>query len=122
MRYDQNEESGKNVEDRRGQGGGGFPGGIQIPMGGGGMSLTTMLIVGAVMLLFGFNPLDILTGGRGGGVPDMPQMPRMDPNARQHRWHQYPGAPRRRSIRSTDPGAADEGRYEGLCRPRPEGH
>ena len=38
-----------------------MPGGIQIPMGGrGGFSLTTLLIIGALMLLFGINPLDLI--------------------------------------------------------------
>ena len=75
MRYDDQDRESGNVEDRCGQGGRGgfpFPGGgrIQIPMGGsGGFSFTTLLIIGAVMLLFGINPLDILRGGvpRGGG-------------------------------------------------------
>ena len=57
MRYDDKDRESENVEDRRGQGGGGgfgMPGGIQIPIGGkGGFSLTTMLILGAIMLLFG---------------------------------------------------------------------
>ncbi len=81
MRYDDDDRQSKNVEDRRGQGGGGFrfPGGgggrgIQIPIGGkGGMSLTTLLILGAIMLFFGINPLDVLLGG-GQGFPDI-QMP-----------------------------------------------
>ena len=70
MRYDDKDRESDNVEDRRSQGGGGggfrFPGGggrgIQIPMGrgGGGFSITTLLIVGAIMLLFGLNPLDLL--------------------------------------------------------------
>ena len=82
MRYDENDRESSNVEDRRGQGGGGmFGGGGGIPMGGrGGFSITTMLIIGALMLLFGLNPLDLLTGGGGGGI-DMsrvPQMPQMD--------------------------------------------
>jgi uncharacterized protein len=81
MRYDDRDQSSQNVEDRRGQsgGGGGGGGGMSFPMGGGkgGFSLTTMLIVGALMLLFGFNPLDMLGGG-GGSVPNLPQMPRMD--------------------------------------------
>jgi hypothetical protein len=85
MRYDEQDRESKNVEDRRGQGGGGmFPGGggIQIPMGGkGGLSLTTLLILGAIMLFFGINPLDILRGG--GGLPDLggqvPQLPRSEP-------------------------------------------
>jgi predicted metalloprotease len=86
--YDQDRES-SNVEDRRGQGGGmfgGSRGGLQIPipMGGGargGFSLTTMLIIGALMLLFGLNPLDLLRGG-GPDMSQVPQMPRVDPGAR----------------------------------------
>lgn len=90
MRYDDSDRESDNVEDRRGQGGGGgfrFPGsggrGIQIPMGrgGGGFSITTLLIIGAVMLLFGLNPLDLLRGGGGGGgfnFPDLPQNQRID--------------------------------------------
>jgi predicted metalloprotease len=59
-------------------------------MGGGrgGMSITTLLIIGALMLLFGVNPLDILKGGDGGPGPgggqfpggqvQLPPMPRVD--------------------------------------------
>lgn len=81
MRYDDQDRESKNVEDRRGQGGGfQLPGGrgIQIPIGGGGMSITTMLIVGAIMLLFGLNPLDLLRGAGPGSFPDVPQMPRQE--------------------------------------------
>ena len=71
MRYDDQDRESSNVEDRRGQRSGfPFPGrGIRIPIGGrgGGFSITTLLIIGAVMLMFGINPLDILTGGSGGG-------------------------------------------------------
>jgi uncharacterized protein len=79
MRYDQNDRESSNVEDRRGQDGGGggfqFPGGggIQIPIGRGGFSITTLLIIGAVMLFFGINPLDVLLGPN--GQINMPQMP-----------------------------------------------
>ena len=75
MRYDQTDQESTNVEDRRGESGAGLGGGgIQIPMGGGGgMGLMSMLVIGAIMLLLGLNPLDILTGGGGGGVPGMPQ-------------------------------------------------
>ncbi|HRK17737.1 MAG TPA: neutral zinc metallopeptidase [Hyphomicrobiaceae bacterium] len=94
MRYDQNDQGSSNVEDRRGQRGGGMPGGIQIPIGGGGMGLMPMLIIGALMLLFGINPLDILTGGRGGGGQvEMPQMPRMEPQSRQAGGPNIPGLP-----------------------------
>src|SRR5262245_40421052 len=86
MRYDDQDRESSNVEDRRGQSdggggmfGGGGGGGIPIPIGRGGFSFTTMIIIGVLMLLFGLNPLDLITGGS--GAPDMsrvPQMPRMD--------------------------------------------
>ncbi|MCB1506548.1 MAG: neutral zinc metallopeptidase [Hyphomicrobiaceae bacterium] len=86
MRYDDQDRESSNVEDRRGQGGGGFPfpggRGIQIPIGGkGGFSITTLLILGAIMLFFGVNPLDILTGGGGRGF-DVPGLPRMEQSQR----------------------------------------
>ena len=103
MRYDDQDRESSNVEDRRGQRGGGmFPGGggrgmqIPIPTGGrGGFSFTTMLIVGALMLLFGLNPLDLITGGS--ATPDMgrvPQMPRVDqgPQAGRNPF-EIPGLP-----------------------------
>jgi predicted metalloprotease len=96
MRYDERDEESKNVEDRRGQGGGfgGMPGGIQIPMGGrGGMSLTSLLIIGAIMLLFGINPLEVLTGGGGGNFPNMPQMPRTETTQRPSAGDNIPGLP-----------------------------
>jgi predicted metalloprotease len=87
MRYDDSDRESSNVEDRRGQGGGSpFGRGgmrIPIPMGGGrgGFSITSLLIIGAVMLLFGINPLDILRGGLGGGGIEIPQFPRIDPGS-----------------------------------------
>ena len=78
MKYDPNDAQSTNVEDRRDQSGEGLGGGggMQLPIGGG-MGLTTMLIVGAVMLLFGFNPLELLGGGGAGGMPNLPQHPRV---------------------------------------------
>ena len=84
MRYDDQDRESSNVEDRRGQGGGGgmfggSGGGFSIPTGGrGGFSLTTLLIIGALMLLFGKNPLDLIFGGGGMDMGLVPQMPRMD--------------------------------------------
>ncbi|MET0568973.1 MAG: neutral zinc metallopeptidase [Hyphomicrobiaceae bacterium] len=101
MRYDEQDRVSKNLEDRRAEGGRGFgfpfPGGgrgIRIPMGGrrGGFSLTTLLIIGAIMLLFGINPLDLLRGGMGPNV-QMPPMPRSDPNTGQGRPYDIPGLP-----------------------------
>lgn len=79
MRYDDEDRQSKNVEDRRGQGGG-FPGGgIRIPIGGGGgLSLTSLLIIGALMLFLGINPLDVLLGGGSGGQIQMPRLPQTE--------------------------------------------
>lgn len=106
MRYDDQDRESGNVEDRRGQSGGGgmfrFPGGfgrgrggrVQIPFpmgrggGRGGFSITTLIIIGVVMWFLGFNPLKLLTGGGQGGLPDvsqMPQMPKFDRPTRQVR-------------------------------------
>ena len=98
MRYDENDRESSNVEDRRGQGDGGmFSGGrgMPIPVGGrGGFSLTTMLIIGALMLLFGLNPLDLLTGGGSIDMSRVPQMPQMDGGQSQRSGrNDIPGLP-----------------------------
>ena len=131
MRYDESDRESSNVEDRRGQGGGGFrfPGGgggrgIQIPIpmgrGGGGFSITTLLIIGAIMLLFGINPLDLLRGGGGFNFPEMPQNQRVDrpgggtnpfdipglPGSREAQPRpQQPGQPAQRTARPDDQAA-----------------
>ncbi|MBV1694890.1 MAG: zinc metallopeptidase [Hyphomicrobiales bacterium] len=108
MRYDKNDEESSNVEDRRGDtsGGGMMRGGmpIPIPMGGGGrggFSLTTMLILGALMLLFGINPLEVLTGGDQ-GAPQFPQTPRIERRIGEPDIAGLPGAQRAPASKSSD--------------------
>lgn len=94
MKYDPSDQQSSNVEDRRADGGdAGGGGGIQIPMGGGGMGLTTMLIVGAIMLLFGLNPLDLLNGDAGGGMPAPPSHTRVGNNGQSGGGYGIPGLP-----------------------------
>src|SRR5262245_57153459 len=74
MRLD-NERPSDNIEDRRGQGGGGFGfpqggGGMRIPVGGrGGMSLSTIAILVIIYFIakavFGIDLLALLNGGSG---------------------------------------------------------
>lgn len=116
MRYDDQDKESSNVEDRRGQGGGfgfPFPGagggrGIQIPIGGG-MSLTTLLIIGGIMLLLGINPLDILRGGitmpDGGGGQEVPDMPRSERQSRPTA-NDIPGLPGSREAQQQQGGAS----------------
>lgn len=108
MRYDKNDEESSNVEDRRGDtsGGGMMRGGmpIPIPMGGGGrggFSLTTMLILGALMLLFGINPIEVLTGGDQ-GAPQFPQTPRIERRMGEPDIAGLPGAQRAPASKSSD--------------------
>ncbi len=99
MRYDEHDEQSSNVEDRRGQGGGGmfrfpgFPSGgqrrrmrIPFPSGGrglrrgGGISIFWLIVMGVVLWMLGINPLPFLLGN---GVPNMGNMPRMPQYDRQ---------------------------------------
>lgn len=103
-----------NVEDRRGQGGrgggfrfpfprGGRGRGMRIPTGrgrGGGMSITTLLIIGAVMyFVFGLNPLDLLRGGvGGGGGVQAPQIDAGGGQTQQRPTFDIPGMPGSRTT------------------------
>ena len=61
----------KNLEDKRGSSGGGSGGGrLPLPRGRGGMSLTTLLIIGGIIWMMGGNPLSLLT--EGGGLQQLP--------------------------------------------------
>jgi predicted metalloprotease len=108
MRYGDDDRESQNVEDRRSERGPmfRFPGGgaegprIQIPLTGGG--LTTLLIIGAIMLFFGINPLDLLTQQ----YPDVPQLPQTEvpkaPGRQAQRGPDIPGLPGGTSVRSED--------------------
>ncbi|HRK25051.1 MAG TPA: neutral zinc metallopeptidase [Beijerinckiaceae bacterium] len=61
MRLDDVGES-TNVEDRRGDGGGGFGGGFGFPMRSGGLGFGTMIVLSLVAWAFGISP-SILIGG-----------------------------------------------------------
>ncbi len=88
MRWRQGPRS-DNIEDRRGQGGGGFgfPSGrgrrIRIPTGGkrGGMGIGGIIVVLVLMWLFGGNIGQILGPGGGGltQAPSQPQQPQIAP-------------------------------------------
>jgi predicted metalloprotease len=88
MRYGEGDLESDNVEDRRGGGGGVFRGGggIPIPLGGGGLSIGSLVLIGIVCLVLGINPLTLLTDG---GL-QIPNMPRPD---RQGAPQSAPGMP-----------------------------
>ncbi|MFO1123100.1 MAG: neutral zinc metallopeptidase [Hyphomicrobiales bacterium] len=75
MRLD-NEKPSENIEDRRGQGGGGFgfPGGggggmrrVNIPMGGGGFSIKTIIFLVIIYFILKMLGIDLLGGLNPGG-------------------------------------------------------
>lgn len=116
MRYDENDRRSSNVEDRRGEPGGGgglgfpFPGGnggIQIPMGSGrgGFSITWLLIIGAIMLFFGINPLDMLRGaGPNIGEIQLPRTAEQRPLPQSQRSpFEIPGLPGQKQQKSAQP-------------------
>lgn len=60
------ERPSQNIEDRRGMGGGfGMPGGgIRVPIGGrGGLGIGGIIVLLLLWLVFGINPLELLSGG-----------------------------------------------------------
>jgi len=111
MRYGDEDRESNNVEDRRGQRGPfgfpGFPGGgdgtrIQIPIGGGGISLSTLVIIGVIMLFLGINPLDLLSETQFPDVPQMPQSEQAPPRQASRQGPDIPGLPGGSRVRSED--------------------
>ena len=95
MRYGEGDRESENVEDRRGEAGGMFGGGgmggIPIPIGGGGLSITSLLVIGAICLMLGINPLELL--GSIDSAPRLPDIPRTSP--RSSSPFELPGAGQR---------------------------
>ena len=96
MRYSDNDRQSDQVEDRRGEDpgvraprGGMFP----LPIGGGGMSITTLIVVGVICLMLGINPLTLLTGE---GI-EIPNMPRPEQTQRRN-TQDVPGLPRQPRV------------------------
>jgi hypothetical protein len=114
MKLEDQEES-RNVEDRRGQGGGfRFPGGGG-PMtsggGRGGFGIITTLVLLGLALLFGFDPRIIMGGGAGGGGGVQIPMPRVDPGPERT---SVPGFPRTGGGGVLPPGQADPNDLRGF--------
>src|SRR5436190_892779 len=60
MRYGEGDRESENVEDRRGEGGGGMlgGGGLSLPIGGGGLSITSLIVIGVAAMGPFYCPLD----------------------------------------------------------------
>ncbi len=117
MRYGDEDRESDNVEDRRSERGPmfrfprGFPGGgggggtrIQIPIGGGGVSLTTLIVIGVIMWFLGINPLELLNEGQYPQVPQMPQQTEVPkaPGRQATRGPEIPGLPGGTAVRTED--------------------
>jgi len=77
MRLDDTEQS-DNIEDRRGEPGGGFGGGFGLPMGGGGLGIGTIVILGLIGWALGIDPRILISGGEilsGGTHVQQPMQP-----------------------------------------------
>jgi predicted metalloprotease len=92
MRYGDDDRESDNVEDRRADGAG-SGGRFAIPLGGGGLSLTSLLVIGAVCLMLGINPLELLSG-----IDSMPSLPRSDPTQPRRPVNDIPGLPGQNRI------------------------
>src|SRR5260221_13535597 len=73
MRYDDFRRSDE-IDDRRGDSGGGMGGGggFGLPMGGGGLGIGTIIVLGLVGYAFGIDPRILIGGAEiltGGGSP-----------------------------------------------------
>lgn len=109
MRYGDEDRESNNVEDRRSERGPmfRFPGGgqgrtVQIPIGGGGISLGTLVIIGVIMLALGVNPLDLLSEAQYPQVPQMPQSEHAPTRQANRGGPDIPGLPGGRSVRTQD--------------------
>jgi predicted metalloprotease len=94
MRYADDDRESDHVEDRRGEG---YGGGFALPLGGGGLSLTSLLVIGAVCLMFGINPLQLLSA-----IDGVPSMPRGEPVPTRRSADDIPGLPGQRSVAAHD--------------------
>src|SRR5688572_26724261 len=72
MKWEGNRES-ENVEDRRGEGGGGFGG---LPIGGRSVGIGTIVVALLAGWIFGINPLTLLSMFAGGGEAPIVQQQR----------------------------------------------
>jgi uncharacterized protein len=86
MRLDESEQS-ENIEDRRGEPGGGFGGGggFGFPMGGGGLGIGTLIILGLIGWALGIDPRILIGGGEilSGGHRTQYQQPAQPSQARR---------------------------------------
>jgi predicted metalloprotease len=93
MRYGEGDRESDNVEDRRGEGGMYRRGpGIPIPIGRGGLSLGSLIVIGVICLMLGINPLALLSDG---GL-ELPNLPR--PERQGGPQEDIPGLPGNRRV------------------------
>jgi uncharacterized protein len=86
MRLDDSEQS-ENIEDRRGEPGGGFGGGgFGFPLGGGGLGIGTIVVLGLIGWALGIDPRVLIGGAEifSGGSPHI-QQPMQPPGGQARR-------------------------------------